>query len=91
MHSRLLAVTISKLAVLYAQVIEQGCKEGLFQVEHPLESAELLIAGIQFLTDKGCYPWSESDLLRRGRAVPALFEAQLKAPKGSFQFLLGEG
>jgi AcrR family transcriptional regulator len=87
MHSRLLAITISKLAYLYAEVIEQGCAEGIFQVEHPLESAELLIAGIQFLTDEGCYPWSKTDLLRRIKAIPALFDAQLNAPKGTFNFL----
>src|SRR5205807_353623 len=53
LHTRLLAVTIARLAPLYARVIEQGCNEGIFQTEHPLESAELLLAGIQFLTDVG--------------------------------------
>lgn len=90
LHSRLLALTISRLALLYAELIQQGCAEGLFHVEHPLESAELLIAGIQFLTDEGCYPWSENDLIRRGRSIPALFEAQLHAAKDSFNFLLQE-
>jgi len=88
LHSRLLAITLSQLARLYAEVIEQGCKEGLFDVEYPLESAELLLAGVQFLTDEGFYPWRQSDLLRRKQSIPALFEAQLKAPKGTFNFLL---
>lgn len=55
MHVRLLAVTISRLAPLYAMVISQGCEEGFFHVEHPLESAEILLAGIQFITDFGYY------------------------------------
>jgi AcrR family transcriptional regulator len=88
MHTRLLAVTISGLAPLYARVIQQGCDEGIFKTEHPLESAELLLAGIQFLTDVGCYPWSQEELIRRERAIPALLETQLKAPKDSFNFLL---
>lgn len=88
LHTRQLAVTFAKMAPLIAKVIEQGCKEGVFQTEHPLESAELLLSGIQFLVDVGVYPWKEEDLLRRSKAIPSLVEAQLNAPKGSFGFLL---
>lgn len=86
MHSRLLAVTILKLSPLYAEIIEQGNQEKLFDVEHPLETAELLLAGIQFLTDMGCHPWSHQDLARRTNAIPSLLEAQLGATKGTFTF-----
>jgi len=89
MHARQLALTIFKLAPLYAQVIDQGCKEGVFQTEHPLESAEFLLGGIQLLTDVGIYPWSKEDLSRRQMAIGDLIEGQLKAPKGSFAFLRG--
>lgn len=88
MHVRLLAVTLSRLAPLYASVISQGCEEGLFRTEHPLECAEILLAGIQFITDIGCYPWCQHDLERRARAIPALIENQLHAPKGTFNFML---
>ncbi len=88
MHVRFLAVTLSRLAPLYARVISQGCEEGLFRTEHPLECAEILLAGIQFVTDIGCYPWSQQDLERRARALPALIENQLHAPKDAFSFLL---
>lgn len=87
LHTRLLAAVISKLAPLYADVIQQGCDEGLFHTEHPLESAELLLAGIQFLTDLGCHPWLQEDLNRRENAIPSLFETVLKAPTGAFNFL----
>lgn len=88
MHTRQLAVTITGLAPLYEKVIQQGCEEGVFQTEHPLESAELILTGIQFLTDLGIHPWQPEDLMRRAMAFPALIEAQLQAPKGSFAFLL---
>jgi AcrR family transcriptional regulator len=88
MHTRQLAVTLSGLAPLYANVIQQGCQEGVFQTEHPLESAEFILTGIQFLTDIGIHPWKPEDLTRRVMAFPAMIEAQLKAPKGSFDFLL---
>ena len=88
MHTRQLAVTLSRLAPLYASAIQQGIEEGIFQSEHPLECAEFLLAGIQFLTDTGFYPWNQEDLTRRAMAIPALVEAQLNAPKGSFDFLV---
>ncbi len=87
-HTRQLALTLTKLAPLYAGVIQQGCEEGVFQTEHPLECAEFVLAGIQFLSDIGFYPWKQEDLLRRAMAFPALIEAQLHAPKGAFNFLV---
>jgi len=90
MHTRLLAVALTRLAPLYAEIIEQGCAEGVFQTEHPLECAEYILSGAQFLTDVGIYPWPMEDLTRRGNAFPYLIEAQLNAPKGSFDFLKEE-
>lgn len=88
MQTRQLAVMIAGLAPLYAKVIQQGCDEGVFQTEYPLESAELILAGIQFLTDMGIHPWEPEALMRRALSFPALLEAQLRAPKGSFDFLI---
>jgi AcrR family transcriptional regulator len=87
LHARLLAITLVKLAPLYARVISQGCAEGIFDVTHPLECAEILLAGIQFVTDVGCYSWSPEDLERRTKAIPSLIENQLNAPKGVFSSL----
>ncbi len=88
MHARLLAVALIKQAPLYGELIGQGCVEGIFQTEYPLECAEFILTGVQFLTDLGIYPWTQAELLRRARAFPRLIEAQLKAPQGSFQFML---
>lgn len=88
MHSRILASMITQQARLYEQLIKQGCKEGVFTVDNPLECAELILAGIQFLTDTGIYPWSKQDLQRRAQAFPQLIEQVLKAPRGSFQFMV---
>ena len=89
MHARQLAVAVDKLAPVYEDLFRQGCREGIFHIDHPRETAEFLLAGIQFLTDGGIYPWTEEDLLRRAQAAPALLEAHLRAPRGSFGFLLG--
>ncbi len=87
MHTRLLASVLQKQAPLYAEVISQGVAEGVFTTDVPLECAEFIIAGVQFLTDMGIYPWTEDDLKRRQEAFPKLIEQQLLAPKGSFRFL----
>lgn len=87
LHSRLLAVALMKQAPLYAEIIQQGCDEGAFETDAPLECAEFILSAIQFLTDMGIYPWTEEDLKRRTQAFPAIIEKMLQAPPGSFQFL----
>lgn len=87
MHTRQLGRYLLKLAPVFAAVFEEGCEQGIFKTEHPLECAEFLLAGFQFLTDVGFYPWSKNQLARRMAAFPSLIEAQLNAPKGSFNFL----
>jgi AcrR family transcriptional regulator len=88
MHIRQLAVTLTRQAPLYAELIRQGCDEGLFQTEYPLECAEFILSAVQFLTDMGIHPWAQETLMRRAMAFPRIIEALLKAPQGSFQFML---
>lgn len=88
MHIRILAETLIKLTPLYEKLIQQGCDEGIFHTEYPRECAELLLSGMQFLTDTGIYPWTTEDLKRRARAFPTLIERQLKAAPGSFKFFI---
>lgn len=88
LHSRLLAATLMKQAPLYAEIIQQGCDEGIFKTEVPLECAEFILSAIQFLTDKGIYPWKKEDLKRRTQAFPTLIEQMLQAPPGSFTLML---
>lgn len=87
LHTRLLAALVERLAPVFAAEIRAGCAAGLFRTEHPLEVAELLLAGIQFLTDDGVHAWSPEDCRRRLQAVPTLVETLLAAPPDSFAFL----
>jgi AcrR family transcriptional regulator len=87
MHTKQLALYIIKLAPLWAAVFAEGNVEGVFTVTCPLETAEFILAGVQFLTDLGFYTWSASQLERRMKALPKLLESQLGAPAGSFAFL----
>lgn len=86
-HARQLGRYLIQLAPIYAAVIRDGCDQGLFQTSHPLECAEFLLAGIQFLTDVGFYPWKNEEIGRRMAAFPSLLEDLLRAPEGSFDFL----
>jgi AcrR family transcriptional regulator len=86
-HIRLLAATLVKQAPLYAKLIQQGCDEGIFKTNNPLECAEFMLSGVQFLTDLGIYPWTQADLERRALAFPRLIEQMLQAPINSFVFL----
>lgn len=86
LHSRLLAATLMKQAPLYAEIIQQGCDEGIFKTTAPLECVEFILSAIQFLTDVGIYPWTKEDLKRRIQAFPTLIEQMLQAPSGSFRF-----
>lgn len=88
MHCRILAAGIVKQATIYAELIQQGCSEGIFETKTPLECAEFILSAIQFLIDMGIYPWTQEDLNRRIQAFPKLIEQQLQAPPGSFQFLI---
>ncbi|MBP6869758.1 TetR/AcrR family transcriptional regulator [Candidatus Babeliales bacterium] len=88
MHLRLLTATLAKQAPLYAQIIEQGCKEGIFKTKAPLESAEFILYAVQFLTDKGIAPYTQEEIDRRAKAFPKLIEQILQAPAGSFEFIV---
>jgi AcrR family transcriptional regulator len=87
MHIRLLAAILTQQAPLYANLIAQGCNEGIFTTDSPLECAEFILSAVQFLTDRGIYLWSQEDLNRRIQAFPKIIEQLLAAPAGSFQFL----
>lgn len=87
-HARQLGRYLTKLAPIYAAVIEAGREEGIFETDHPLECAEFMLAGIQFVTDVGFYPWSDEEIARRMAAFPSLLEDLLNAPEGAFDFLM---
>lgn len=88
MHIRLLTAFLARQAPLYAQLIQQGCDEGVFTTKAPLESAEFILYAVQFLTDMGISPWTQKDLERRAQAFPQLIERLLQAPVGSFDFMI---
>ena len=88
MHIRLITATLARQTPLYAQLIQEGCDEGIFTTKAPLECAEFILYAVQFLTDMGISPWTQKDLERRAQAFPQLIERLLQAPVGSFDFMI---
>ena len=87
LHVRLLGLLVRGLAPIMAEVIRQGCEEGVFEASNPLETAEILLAGFQFITDIGVFPWDQEELERRTKAFSSIAEVQLRAASGSLSFL----
>ncbi len=81
MHVRLLARVLSCNAEVYAQVISQGCQEGVFHTKDPLTCAEFILSALCFLTDRGISPWTENQLQRRIMAFPSSNILHLSTPQ----------
>jgi hypothetical protein len=79
--------TLNRCAPVLASIIEQGCAEGIFHCFDPLTSAEFILAGTQFLTDRGIHSWSSDELERRARGFSRIIEQVLGAPPQSCHFL----
>ncbi|NAW90990.1 MULTISPECIES: TetR/AcrR family transcriptional regulator [unclassified Vibrio] len=83
MQAKMLGNYIEKFAPIYSSIIEEGNEVGLFNTCFPLESAELIIGGFQFLTDLGFYDWDENSIVRRSKAMFSIIENVLGAQKGA--------
>lgn len=83
MQSKMLGSYIEKFSSIYCNVIEEGNDVGVFNTSFPLESAELIIGGFQFLTDLGFYNWDDVSINRRSEAMLSIIEKILGARKGT--------
>jgi len=79
--------TVLRMSPVLAGIVEQGVKEGVFDVERPLETIQFLFTGAQFLTDGGMFGFSEPELRARRLVMQTIIEKALGAKPGSFQFM----
>lgn len=87
LHLQVMIGSLNRCAPLLGSVIEQGCAEKLFRCSDPLTSAEFILAGAQFLTDRGIHSWSNDELERRARGLGHIIEQLLGARPQSCSFL----
>jgi AcrR family transcriptional regulator len=88
LHERSNVETILAFGPILAGVVEQGNREGVFHVAHPLETVQFLLAGSQFLFDAGLFDWTPHEQVAHASAMQAVIERALGAPTGSFRFLV---
>jgi AcrR family transcriptional regulator len=88
LHDRSNVETVRVFAPIIAAVVEQGRREGVFDVEDPLSSVQFILAGSQFLFGEGVFNWTPAEAAARTRAMQAIIERALCAPAGSFGFLV---
>lgn len=86
-HQKSLAQILSALSRIVSQIIEQGIEEGTFICKYPQEYAEIIMSVFTFLLDPGIFLWTKEQQVIKMKALAAMLEMGLCAPKGSFQFL----
>jgi AcrR family transcriptional regulator len=87
LHERINVETIQLFAPVLAKVLEQGIDEGVFDVERPLETLQILLAGSLFLLDSGIFPWSRDEVAARQRAMQILVERAMGLEPDSLSFI----
>lgn len=83
--------TVLRLAPVFARIVEQGNREGVFRAERPLETIQFLLTGAQFLLDGGLFHFSEEEIGIRRQVTQDIVEKALGAASGSFSFMTGGG
>ena len=79
--------TVLRLSPILARIVEQGNREGVFNVKRPLETIQLLLAGGQFLLDGGLFDFDQQEIAERRIVMQALVEKALNVEPGAFDFM----
>jgi AcrR family transcriptional regulator len=79
--------TVLRMSPIFAKIVEQGNKEGVFAVKHPLETIQFLFTGAQFLLDGGLFSFTEEETRIRREITQEIIEKSLGAGLGSFGFM----
>ena len=88
LHERSNVETVRAFGPIFAGVIEEGRRAGVFDVEDPLSTAQFILAGQLFLFGEGVFDWTPQEAAARTRAMVTLCERALGAAAGSFDGLL---
>jgi AcrR family transcriptional regulator len=88
LHERSNVETVRAFGPIFAGVIEEGRRAGVFDVEDPLSTAQFILAGQLFLFGEGVFDWTPQEGAARTRAMVQLSERALRAAAGSFDGLL---
>jgi len=79
--------SVLRLSPIFARIIEQGNREGVFAVERPLETFQFLFTGAQFLLDGGMFKFTDAEIHDRRLVAQGIIEKSLGAEPCSFNFM----
>ncbi|MGO0905792.1 TetR/AcrR family transcriptional regulator [Clostridioides difficile] len=89
-HQKSLAEILTSLSPIVAEIFQQGVEEGIFKCEYTLEVSEIILSVFTFLLDPGIFSWNKEEKKRKLEALSLILERSLMAPKGSFDFFIGD-
>ena len=87
LHDQINVETIKAIGPVLANVIKQGCNEGVFDVPDPLSTVQFLLAGSQIIFDRDAFDWTPEELIARHEAMILLIERGLGAAPGSISLI----
>lgn len=64
--------------IVLAEVIRQGIHEKLFKTDYPLELAEFILIGINFLSDSAVFLLEPEEISLRMKTMADIMEAALQ-------------
>ena len=79
--------TVLRLSPIFASIVEQGSREGVFAAKRSLETIQFLLTGAQFLLDGGLFNFSDAETKARREVAQSIIEWSLGATPGSFGFM----
>jgi hypothetical protein len=91
MHQRMEEKMMQKIIPLFSSIIEEGMQVGLFKLEDPEVTTEIVMTGLgNFLNRMIRECWGKPEFFDRVRQAMGVMERALGAAKGSLQ-LFAEG
>lgn len=88
LHERNNVQTVKVLGPIMAGVVEEGRSKGMFEVDDPLATVQIILAGSLFLLGEGTFDWTPDEQVARLKSLVQLSERALGATPGSFDLLL---
>lgn len=86
-HQKLIVNIIKQFAPIYAEIISQGVKEGIFNVTYPLETAEMILTLSNFYLDIDLFKWDEGTMISKITAFEELLTRSLGTENNTFSFI----
>ena len=87
LHHRMNSLLLQQAPAIFAVIIEDGIKEGLFQTQYPLETMEMVVLYLTHAFDQTAGLSSEM-MLQKMNGFICNFERMLQAQPGSLGFLI---